>query len=215
MCTPKFLEELVVGYLFSEGIISSYREIVGIDLEIDKKSIYVETENEATYSFTGSNIQSKNVITTACSQNRTVDYHLLRNDKTAPPKMDLTVSYDEILEIAARFNKMSELFLKTGGVHSCIFINHGEEKLYVEDIGRHNCIDKIVGYILINNVKLVEPIVFTSGRVSSDMIYKVLKANIGCIISRSAPTNLGINLAKKYNLNLIGFARGGKLNIYN
>ena len=120
MCIPKFLEELVVGYLFSEGIISSYREIVGIDLEIDKKSIYVETENEDNYSFTGSNIQAKKVITTACSQNRTVDYHHLRNDKTAPLKKDLAISYDEILEIAGRFNKMSELFLKTGGVHSCI-----------------------------------------------------------------------------------------------
>jgi FdhD protein len=86
--------------------------------------------------------------------------------------------------------------------------------MFEEDIGRHNALDKIIGKCLYDNVFIKDKIVITSGRITSEVILKCAKIGIPYIVSRSAPTNLAIDIAKDLNIGLIGFARGNKMNIY-
>ena len=112
------------------------------------------------------------------------------------------------------FNKRSELFLETGGVHSCGLYYGSKMLMFEEDIGRHNALDKIIGKALKEDIDLKDKMVFTSGRISSEILIKTAKREISTIVSRSAPTSLAIDMAKELRINLIGFVRGEKLNIY-
>jgi len=120
---------------------------------------------------------------------------------------------DQLFEEVAVFNKESILFKETGGVHSVELI-YGTIKVLFEDIGRHNAVDKVVGFLLKNNIIRDDVYIITSGRVSSDILLKAALINIGLIVSRSAPTSLAIKLAEKLGVTVVGFARGNKLNIY-
>ena len=112
------------------------------------------------------------------------------------------------------FSKKSELFLSTGGVHSCALCDRNNIILFEEDVGRHNALDKILGEALLNDICLEDKIIVTSGRVSSEMVIKVIKRKIPILASRSAPTNIAVDIANGFNLTLIGFARSGRMNIY-
>ena len=139
----------------------------------------------------------------------------MKIDESILPKVALTKQFrlSEILEAVAIFNKESILFKETGGVHS-VELNFGEEQILFEDIGRHNAVDKIVGYLLTNKINRDDIYLISSGRISSDILLKLALKNIGLIVSRSAPTSLAIKLADKLGVTVIGFARGNKLNIY-
>ena len=99
------------------------------------------------------------------------------------------------------------------GIWTMLF-NEKEIVCFYEDVGRHNTIDKIIGYSLLNKLNLSDKALLTSGRISSEMLLKALKARIPMIISRSAPTDLAIQLAKEYGVTLVGFVRGDRMNIY-
>ena len=106
-------------------------------------------------------------------------------------------------------------FKQSGGTHAAAaFSMEGELLCTMEDIGRHNAVDKIVGYLLKNQIKRDDVYIITSGRISSDILLKSALINIGLVVSRSAPTSLAVKLAEKLNITIVGFARGKKLNIY-
>ena len=118
-----------------------------------------------------------------------------------------------IMDNVNNFNKESDLFKKTGAVHSSKLIYDTFEFL-VEDISRHNTIDKITGYILKNNLLNRKKYIITSGRISSSILQKCIRSNIYLIVSRGAPTDYSIKLANKHNITILGFARGNNVNIY-
>lgn len=120
----------------------------------------------------------------------------------------------KIIELMDDFNTHSKTFMATGAVHSClIHLNH--ENIFAEDIGRHNALDKVIGYSLINKIKLTNAVLLTTGRISSEMLLKTAKSGINIIISRSAPTSKALDYAKRFNMTLIGFARNNRFNVYN
>lgn len=129
-------------------------------------------------------------------------------------KSSLTVSPDEIIKMAAEFNGKSELFQKTGAVHSCSIVFPDGANLFYEDILRHNAIDKAIGRALIEGRCMENGILLTSGRISSEILTKAARFNIPMIISISAPTNTAVELAEKINMTLVGFARDGRFNVY-
>jgi len=112
------------------------------------------------------------------------------------------------------FNKRSELFLNTGGVHSVALGTDEGILLFHEDVGRHNAMDKTIGEASLKNIELFDKTVLTSGRVSSEMLIKAAKGQIPVIVSRSAPTDLAVELANNLGITIIGFARGQRMNIY-
>ncbi len=112
------------------------------------------------------------------------------------------------------FQQKSSLFRKTGGVHSCALGTTEEIQVFADDIGRHNAVDKVFGECLLKDISTIDKVLLTSGRVSSEILLKVVKRQVPIIISPAAPTDLATDLAQKLNLTVIGFVRGKRMNVY-
>jgi len=210
LCSPKSLKYLTVGFLNSEGLIDSYDEIDIIRIDEEKGVAYVYTNSNNTLS---EKLHGKRTITSGCGKG-TIFYNVIDSFKTKKVNSNIPIDIETIKKLIREFNKSSELFINTGGVHSCALCDKDGQIIFEEDIGRHNALDKILGRALIDNIDLKEKMILTSGRISSEIIIKVGKRQIPILISRSAPTSLAIDIAKELNITLIGFARGEKMNIY-
>lgn len=216
LCTPKDLEVLVVGYLYSEGIIHTPDQLEEIRIDEEAETAHVTTRNRDKYQYKGNNLFGTRTVTTACGGQRSIPYRVIEflGVKSDEIKKQIQLRPEQILSLAARFNKSSDLFLSTGGVHSCALCNQDEILLLEEDIGRHNALDKILGKALKGGIPFQDKIVLTSGRITEEMVRKVIRAQIPVLVSRSAPTDAAIEMARNLNLTLIGFARGNRMNIY-
>lgn len=210
LCSPKSLDYLAVGFLNSEGIINSKDDIDKINIDEENGLAYVYTKNKNSLS---QKLFGKRTITSGCGKG-TVFYNVIDSFKSKKIDNNMNLNPDEILNLIKEFNMKSQLFLDTGGVHSTALCDKEKIILFEEDIGRHNALDKILGKCLIDDINLSDKIVLSSGRISSEILIKIAKRKIPVIVSRSAPTNLAINIAKELNITLVGFARGEKMNIY-
>ncbi len=206
MTTPTNLEFLVIGYLYNEGVIASVEEIKTLKINLHDHKAFIEIDNPTLLN----NREKVTILSSACGGGKPID---LKNvDKYKIENNDV-YNLNYILSKVAGFNKESTLFKETGGVHSVKLVYEDEEVL-IEDIGRHNAVDKIVGYILKNRLGKIKKFIITSGRVSSDILLKCAKSNIPLVVSRSAPTSLSVNLGRELGVTILGFARGKKVNIY-
>jgi len=126
----------------------------------------------------------------------------------------IVISTSEILALVRESRHRSSIYRMTGGVHSAALCDRKHILVFADDIGRHNAIDKIFGQCLLENIPIGENIILTSGRISSEILLKVAKRKIPMIISKSAPTDLGVRLAEDLGITLTGFARGRRMNVY-
>jgi FdhD protein len=213
LCSPQNLKELVIGYLYSNGIIyrvSDIRNIKIFQIAGERWSAQVEQIINAK-----DKSKLKKIQHTGCGKGIQL---IQENDFPAGVITSNTrLKYSLITELMKRFQKKSEIFLKTGGVHSSAIVKNGRIISFMEDIGRHNTIDKVIGHLLLK--KTGEPVftdkaILTSGRISSEILQKILRCEIPILISRSAPTDIAIETCRRKNITLVGFARGNKLNIY-
>lgn len=206
MMTPKDIEFMIIGFLHSNMLIQSVEEILSLNINLETKKSFVMLSHDIP-----SNRQDRlDIISSGCANNtKPINEDIL-------PKISNTHDFDLslIFEQVSQFNKESILFKETGGVHSVILF-YDDKSILFEDIGRHNAVDKAVGFILKNDLKEKKTYILTSGRISSDILIKSALANIELIISRSAPTALAVKLAIRLGVKVYGFARGKKLNIYN
>ena len=133
-----------------------------------------------------------------------------------PPRVesDITISARQVFALIDEFSQCSPIYKATGGVHSAALCNTDSIIVFSEDIGRHNAIDKILGQCLLEDMPTEGRLIVTSGRVSSEILLKVARRNIPLLISKAAPTSLGVKLADDLGVTLIGFARGKRMNIY-
>ncbi|WP_202707865.1 formate dehydrogenase accessory sulfurtransferase FdhD [Sporosalibacterium faouarense] len=210
LCTPKSLRYLAIGFLQSEGIIDKKEDIEKIDIDEERGLAFVNTTRTNSLS---KNLSRKRTITTGCGKG-TIFYNVIDSFKTKKISKRLDIDKDNIYKLMTKFNEKSKMFLETGGVHSCALCKNNQILIFEEDIGRHNALDKILGRILLEEIKLEDKFIVTSGRITSEILIKASMRSISTIISRSAPTNLSIDMAKELNITLIGFARGKKMNMY-
>lgn len=210
LCTPKSLEELSIGFIISEGLIDSIDDVEKIKIDEKSSIAYIDLKRKNSFA---EKFQGKRTITSGCGKG-TIFYNVLDSFKSKRIENPLEIDLDAIKENMRDFNKRSELFLETGGVHSCGLYEGKKMLIFEEDIGRHNALDKIIGKALKSNIDLRDKMIFTSGRISSEILIKTAKREISTVVSRSAPTSLAIDIAKELGINLIGFVRGEKLNIY-
>jgi len=207
MCLPEYYDELAVGFLFSEGVIGSYEDVVDIN-STSKGDIYVVVRNAPDNTNAG-----KRVIVSGFAHG-SVKEPFLNCENLAKVTSSLKISSDEVLKMMASFNKQSELFQKTGAVHSSSLVLTDGTTLFYEDIGRHNAVDKIIGKASIANLCIENGILLTSGRISSEILIKTARLGIPVLISISAPTNMAVDIARKIDMTLIGFVRGDSFNVY-
>lgn len=220
MRTPGNDFELIAGFLFSEGIIKSIEDIENIyyqkDIfgQDDTNTVIVEIKstNEIDLSKFSRNI----VTNSSCGMCSTVSIDQVYKKVQKIPKGDFQVDKDLILSLPKALNLDQNIFSKTGGVHaSALFTNEGKLIAVMEDVGRHNAMDKLVGKMLFKkNIPLDNTMVLFSGRASFELVQKAVLAGIPFMMAIGAPSSLAIDLARSFNATLIGFLRNTKFNVY-
>jgi FdhD protein len=210
VCTPTHFEEMVVGFLASEGVIRSYNDIHSLSIDESRGYAYVMLKVNMT---TNQEYYSKRFIGSCCGKSRQFYFH---NDaRTAKTSMSsTTISATQSIALMNQMQNSSQVFLKTGGVHNAALCSPDEMLAVRTDIGRHNALDKLYGYSILNRVPVRNKIIVFSGRISSEVLLKAAKIGVGIVLSKSAPTDLAIKLAKDLNITAVGFIRGKSFNVY-
>jgi FdhD protein len=201
MMSPVNLEDFVTGYLFTEEIIKTIKEIESI--KIEKNRVSVITKNLFKV------LPPKKTILSGCGGS----VSFIDVEKLPKIHSDFSISAAAITA-ALRSVPDSDIHRTTGAFYMVVLLDSQRIISVAEDIGRHNAIDRIIGYALRNGIYMSQTFVISSGRISSEMVRKCLIANIPIIVSRSATTTLSVEIANKTGMTVIGFARDGKLNIY-
>ena len=207
MATPTDQEALAAGYLISENLIASPE---GIELLGDALSVRVKAKiNEKRLE----QFDEEKVIISGCGRSSTanIDPEAMAARSI---KADVKFHKDEILRQMGQFYTQCELYEMTGCVHTAKLFVSGEQFFIGEDIAQHNTIDKAVGKAVLAGAKLQNSFLMVSGRLSSEMVAKAVMHGIPVLVSRTAPTSLGVVIARKFNLTLCGFARGENINVY-
>ncbi len=202
-CTPIMVKELVVGIFMTEGIIEGswcidrinivYDDDVFVDIPADGK---VSTEDA--------------VITSGCIGGITFPKRL----KIERATDHFRISNTELSNIFKKFQNASELYHATGCVHSAALSDGKELIVLAEDIGRHNAVDKIIGYAIIEGIPFENKVMLASGRLSSEIVAKCAKWQIPVVASRTSPTSLAVDIAERGGVTVVGFVRGSRFNIY-
>ena len=208
LCSPEKLDCLAIGFLFSESLINSKHDIKEIDLNAEGNLVRVATKMPQKFA---KDILSKRLIGSSGGKGTSFSAGIDRRSKIDAP---IHLSPSEVLDLIEQFVHRSELFESTGGVHSAALCDTKSILVFSEDIGRHNAIDKVFGECLLGDIPIHDRILVTSGRVSSEILSKAAKRKIPLLISKSAPTNLGVKLADELGITLIGFVRENRMNVY-
>jgi FdhD protein len=210
LCSPSNLKQLAVGYLVSEGLIKEIDEINRVTLDNRRGVVRVNTKSDEEIP---KEFLSKRLITSGCGMGSTF-YAAADAQSATRVQSEKTLPANAVFALMKEFQHRSEVFRATGGVHSAALCDGDSIVLFSEDIGRHNAIDKIFGECLLNNIPTDDKIILTSGRISSEILLKVLKRNIPILLSKSAPTASGVRLAIDSGITLVGFVRGNRMNVY-
>ena len=209
LCSPTDLKYLAIGFLASEGLIKGKAEIKKIIVDEKRGVARVEAVEDKEFAPD----VFKRLITSGCG--RGVSFHSAADvQEQSKVESQTTISNVEVFTLVREFQHRSQVFKTTGGVHSAALCDTKNILVFNEDIGRHNAIDKIFGECMLTDIPTDDRIMITSGRVSSEILLKVAKRNIPILISKSAPTNLGVRLAHDLGVTLIGFVRGERMNVY-
>ncbi len=210
LCSPKDLNYLAIGFLFSEGMLTSKDEIKKIIVDDSRGVARVETKADKT---PDSDLIFKRLITSGCGRGATF-YSAADVSGQSKIESRTRISAHDVFSLVSEFQHRSEVYRATGGVHSAALSDTKTILVFNEDIGRHNAIDKILGECILKDIPTEGRAVITSGRITSEILLKVAKRGIAIIISKSAPTDLGVEMANKLGVTLLGFVRGKRLNAY-
>ncbi|WP_164669238.1 formate dehydrogenase accessory sulfurtransferase FdhD [Virgibacillus doumboii] len=208
VCTPNNIREMAFGFLASEGIIRSPKQVEKISVDMAKGFVYVDLVGPVEFSE-----RTERWIGSCCGKSR--EFYLKQDVKTAKTiYSNMMISTQQIYELMKKFERNAEVHGRTGGVHQAALATADELIASYIDIGRHNALDKLYGYILQNRIFLKDKIILFSGRISSEVILKVSKIGAGILIAKSAPTDLALRLADDLQITAIGFVRENSLNVY-
>jgi FdhD protein len=194
---------LAVGYLFNQNMLRADDVITAIEHDDDLDVVVVRTERETDYE----EKLKKKVQTSGCAQG-TMFGDLMEEFEDVKLNADARVHTSWLYELQKKINTVPSLYLKAGAIHGCVLCEENKPLIYVEDVGRHNAVDKIAGYMLLNNIPADDKSFYTTGRLTSEMVIKTVKMGIPILLSRSGFTAWGVDLAKQAGLTLIGRMRG-------
>lgn len=219
MRTPGNDENLVLGFLFSENIIQSIKEISYIGFckddngEINKNIIRIELSESL--DIVWEDLQRNFFTNSSCGICGKASIENL--EKVCPNKLSngFEIKSETIHSLESQMRKAQSVFEHTGGLHAAALFNQdGKIEILREDIGRHNALDKLIGEGLFRKIKFQKSILLLSGRASFELIQKALMAEIPIIAAIGAPSSLAVETAINFNLSLCGFTRNSQFNIY-
>lgn len=204
MCTPSLLEELALGFLYNEGLIDGLREVASVRVCGAGRCVDVWLHKDV-------EIPALRTLTSGCAGGTTFEH--LRSARPAPVS-DLTVTSAQVIHLARRLQEAAASGRRVRGMHVSALVTGEGLQFIAEDVGRHNSVDKLAGLCLRRNYPMRDLILLTTGRVSSEMLVKAARMNAPVVISLSSPTSLSVELARRWNIALIGYARGRSFRLY-
>lgn len=209
-CTPYNQTFLAVGFLISEGFLKVKEEIKSIDSTEGSVTVHTDPSYKIP-----EGPQLKGIFTSGCGKGKTfANWEEINPLEDTLINLDLTLTPQEVLDVMSQFEKRSELFRETAGVHSAALAKRDGIILFNEDIGRHNAVDKVLGESFLKGIDLKDKFLVISGRISSDIVSKLWNCGLNLVVSRTAPTSLAVNMAQRLGITLVGFVRGKRMNVY-
>ena len=199
---PKYL---ALGYLLNQNMITKRTKIEKIDYDDDLNVVVVRTKKKTSYQ----DKLKKKIVTSGCAQG-TIFGDLMENFRKIKFNNKSIIKVSWIYQLSKAINLTPSLYLKAGAIHGCVLCKRNKPLIYMEDVGRHNAIDKIAGYMMSKKISSLDKIFYTTGRLTSEMVIKSVNMKIPVVISRSGFTAWGVELARQANLTLIGRAKGKK-----
>ena len=224
MRTPGNDFELAAGFLYDEAIVRSRDDIVGMSYCLDSALNPQQQYNVVTVECRAGAVAADRArferhftIGSACGVCGRAQLDSLRDLGARPLDDAVRVLASLLYELPARMRQAQRVFTSTGGLHAAAFFDkHGDALVVREDVGRHNAVDKIVGWGLLNGrLPFARCVLLVSGRASYEVLQKSIMAGIPIVASVSAPSSLAVDLAREFNVPLVGFLRGNRANVYN
>ncbi len=197
------VKELAVGFLYNQNMLQADDVITDIDIDLEVDVVVVRTEKQTNYE----EKLAKKTRTSGCAQG-TVFGDIMDRFEAIRLNQNLTLSVSQLMALAKTINTAPSLYLKAGAIHGCVLCTPERPLIYVEDIGRHNAVDKIAGHMFLNGIPGHDKVFYTTGRLTSEMVIKTVIMNIPILVSRSGFTEAGVKLARQAGLTLIGRAKG-------
>jgi FdhD protein len=202
MTINDYPEYLALGYLLNQHMLLPDDVVTGIDYDEELSVVVVRTKRKTDYE----KKLKKKVQTSGCAQGTVFGDLMEALDDVALPRAELRTSW--LYSLTHQINTTPSLYLEAGAIHGCVLARRDQPLVYMEDVGRHNAVDKIAGWMFQEKVDAADKIFYTTGRLTSEMVIKTVRMGIPILVSRSGFTAWGVELARKTNLTLIGRARG-------
>lgn len=209
LCSSQNLEYLTAGFLESESLIKSKDDVK--NMMVDPRLGVAHIEIQGNRKVDG-NFYPRRLIASGCGGGAI--FYNLDDANTRKIESTMKISADVIFALVNEFQHGSQLYLVTHGIHSAALADRKSILIFSEDIGRHNAVDKLFGKCLLEGESTGDKIIISSGRISSEILYKVAKRGIPILISISVPTSLGLKAADELGITLIGNVKGKKMNVY-
>jgi FdhD protein len=202
MTIGDYPEYLAIGYLLNQHMLLPTDVVTEVEYDEELSVVVVRTERKTNYE----KKLKKKVQTSGCAQGTVFGDLMEALENVSLPKAELRTSW--LYALTHKINTTPSLYLEAGAIHGCVLAQRDEPLVYMEDVGRHNAVDKIAGWMFQERVPAHDKIFYTTGRLTSEMVIKTVRMGIPILISRSGFTAWGVELARKANLTLVGRARG-------
>lgn len=202
MTIGDYPEYLAIGFLLNQNMLLPDDVVTGVDYDEELAVVVVRTKRKTNYE----KKLKKKVQTSGCAQGTVFGDLMEALEGVSLPNTELRTSW--LYRLTHDINTTPSLYLEAGAIHGCVLAQKDRALVYMEDVGRHNAVDKIAGWMFQQKVAPHDKIFYTTGRLTSEMVIKTVRMGIPILISRSGFTAWGVELARKANLTLIGRARG-------
>jgi FdhD protein len=202
MTINDYPEYLALGYLLNQNMLKPDDIVTEVEYDDDLQVVVVRTER-------GTNFEQKlkkKTLTSGCAQGTAFGDLMEAIEYVELPQAELRTSW--LYEMTHRINTTPSLYLTAGAIHGCVLCEKGEPVCYMEDVGRHNAVDKIAGWMYREKIDPTNKIFYTTGRLTSEMVIKTVRMGIPILVSRSGFTAWGVELARQVGLTLVGRAKG-------
>tara|TARA_B100000575_G_scaffold278973_1_gene266868 strand:- start:1135 stop:2025 length:891 start_codon:yes stop_codon:yes gene_type:complete len=198
-------QQMAVGFLYNQNMLQHGDKITAVDYDEELSIVIVRTAHETNYE---AKLQKK-IRTSGCAQG-TVFGDIMDRFGKVKLNPDMRISTRQFMHLSKAINTAPSLYLTAGAIHGCVLCTADKPLIYVEDIGRHNAVDKIAGYMFMDNIPPEDKLFYTTGRLTSEMVIKTVLMGISVLVSRSGFTEAGVRLARQAGLTLIGRAKGSR-----
>ena len=202
MTIGDYPDYLAIGYLLNQNMLKPTDVVTGVDYDEDLEVVVVRTEAHTNFE----EKLKKRTQTSGCAQGTAFGDLMEALSEITLPKAELRTSW--LYRLTSAINTMPSLYLEAGAIHGCVLCREDRPLAYMEDVGRHNAVDKIAGWMFHHGESGADKIFYTTGRLTSEMVIKTVRMGIPILVSRSGFTAWGVQLARQCGLTLIGRAKG-------